>query len=131
MAEVGQEVERAGLRLRFDQMDPDVLVMDASYDGTGQMPPAHLHPNQSEHFTVLEGRMHTVINGIERTYEPGEEFDVPIAVVHQMSPLGPTRMRWEVRPSLKTADFFERLASGQVDENFLTEFADEISFNVA
>ena len=130
MPEVGQEVERAGLRLRFEQIDPDVLVMDASYEGNSQMPPAHLHPNQSEHFTVLEGRMHTVIDGIERTYEPGEEFDVPAGTVHQMSPLGPTRMTWEVRPSLRTAEFFERLANGQVDENFLTEFANEISFSV-
>ena len=130
MPEVGQEVERVGLRLRFERIDPDLLVMDASYEGNSQMPPAHLHPNQIEHFTVLEGRMHTVINGIERTYEPGEEFEVPVATVHQMSPLGPTRVTWEVRPSLRTAEFFERLASGQVDENFLTEFGDEISFSV-
>src|SRR3954466_15792292 len=130
MAEVGQELERAGLRLRLEQIDPDLLVMDVSYEGNSQMPPAHLHPNQTEHFSVLEGRMHTVIGGIEKKYGAGDEFDVPTATVHQMSPLGPTRMRWEVRPSLKTADFFERLASGQVDENFLEEFKDEISFSV-
>jgi hypothetical protein len=130
MPEVGQEVERAGLRLRFEQIDPELLVMDASYEGNSQMPPAHLHPKQAEHFTVLEGRMHTVIDGVEHTYSAGDDFDVPVGTVHQMSPLGPTRMRWEVRPSLKTAEFFERLASGQVDENFLTDFADEISFSV-
>src|SRR3954468_19772714 len=130
MAEVGQELERAGLRLRLEQIDPDLLVMDASYEGNSQMPPAHLHPNQEERFTVLEGRMHTVIDGIERTYEPGDEFIVPVATVHQMSPLGPTRMRWEVRPSLKTADFFERLATGQIKEKFLEDLKDEISFSV-
>jgi hypothetical protein len=130
MPEVGQEVERAGLRLRFEQIDPDVLVMDASYEGNSQMPPAHLHPNQTEHFTVLEGRMHTVIDGIERTYGPGEEFEVPVGAVHQMSPLGPTRMTWEVRPSLRTAEFFERVANGDIDENFLEEFKNEISFSV-
>jgi len=130
MPEVGQELERAGMQVRFEQIDPDVLVMDASYEGNSQMPPAHLHPNQAEHFAVLEGRMHTVIGGIEHTYEAGDEFDVPVATVHQMSPLGPTRMRWEVRPSLRTAEFFERLATGQVDENFLEDFKNEISFTV-
>jgi hypothetical protein len=128
MPEVGQELDRAGLRLRFEQIDPDLLVMDASYEGNSQMPPAHLHPNQAEHFTVLEGRMHTVIGGIEHTYEPGDEFEVPVGVLHQMSPLGPTRMRWEVRPSLRTAEFFERLATGQVDASFLDDFKNEIRF---
>src|SRR3954465_5151784 len=105
MAEVGQELERAGMQVRFEQIDPDLLVMDASYEGNSQMPPAHLHPNQTEHFTVLEGPMPTVVDGIERTSEPAEEFDVPMGPVHQISPLGPTRMRWEVRPALRTADF--------------------------
>lgn len=117
------------MRLRFEQIDPEILVMDASYEGNSQMPPAHRHPNQTEHFTVLEGRMHTVIDGVERTYEPGEEFDVPANTVHQMSPLGPTRMRWAVQPSLKTSEFFERLATGQVDETFLADFAAEIRFD--
>jgi hypothetical protein len=41
---------------------------------------------------------------------------------------GPARTRWEVRPALRTADFFEVLLSGKADENFLQEFSDEIRF---
>jgi hypothetical protein len=42
----------------------------------------------------------------------------------------PTRMRWEVRPALRTAEFFERLygdgpdSAREMGEAFFTEFAD-------
>jgi hypothetical protein len=38
-------------------------------------------------------------------------------------------VRWEVRPALRTAEFFERLYSGRVDAEFLDEFAAEIRFS--
>jgi hypothetical protein len=38
---------------------------------------------------------------------------------------GPTRVRWEVRPALRTAEFFERLFSGG-GEDLLTEFSAEL-----
>lgn len=63
-----------------------------------------------------------------RMYDEGATFDVPVAAKHQMAAEGPARVRWEVRPALRTAEFFERLYSGRVNENFLTEFADEIRF---
>jgi hypothetical protein len=46
----------------------------------------------------------------------------------------PTRMRWEVRPALRTAELFERLhaegpGSARADfGGFLAEFNDEIRF---
>jgi hypothetical protein len=49
-------------------------------------------------------------------------------IAHQMTGEGPARIRWEVRPALRTAEFFERLYSGKVGENFLDEFKDEIRF---
>ena len=105
--------------------------MEASYSGEGPMPPSHLHPSQAERFEVLEGTMRAIVDGEERVYEMGESFDVPLATPHQMAAEGPTRMRWEVRPALRTAEFFERLygqgpgSAGEMGESFFGEFEDE------
>jgi mannose-6-phosphate isomerase-like protein (cupin superfamily) len=141
MAHAGQEIDgHGGFRLRLvqtgDETGGERLVMETSYDGSAGMPPEHLHPNQVERFEVLEGAMRTVIDGVERRYEPGEPFEVPAGTPHQMAADGPTRMRWEIRPALRTAEFFERLygtgpGSAREAENpadFLAEFSAEIRF---
>jgi hypothetical protein len=119
------------MRLRFDRVDPEALVMEASYSGEAGMPPMHLHPSQTERFEVLEGSMKTKIGNEDGHYEVGEVFEVPAGTPHQMAAQGPTRMRWEVRPALRTAEFFERLygegpgSAREMGEAFLPEFADE------
>jgi quercetin dioxygenase-like cupin family protein len=142
VAHAGQEIEGQGgghrLRLvRTDaETDGEVLEMEATYSGAGGMPPEHLHPQQAERFEVLEGEMRTIIAGTERRYGPGETFEVPAGTPHQMGAEGPTRMRWEVRPALHTAEFFERLYGTGPDSareaesiaDFLAEFSDEIRF---
>ncbi len=114
MAQAGQEIVGAdGFRLRLirtgAETDGRLLEMEATYGGTGGMPPEHLHPRQSERFEVLEGTMLTRIEGVERSYGAGESFTVPAGTPHQMAAQGPTRTRWEIEPALRTADFFERL----------------------
>ena len=111
--------------------------MEATYGGSGQMPPEHLHPRQVERFEVLEGAIRTVIGGTERRYEPGEVFEVPAGTPHQMTADEPSRMRWEVRPALRTAEFFERLygaiagtASAAADTPSIAELLDEFSDEV-
>lgn len=141
MAYAGQEIlGHDGFRLRLVRTAPDtggeLLEMEASYPGTGGMPPEHMHPRQEETFEVRDGAMRTIIDGVERTYRAGESFVVPAGTPHQMAAEGPARVRWEVRPALRTAEFFERLygdgpdsaraASSIVD--FLAEFSDEIRF---
>ena len=48
-----------------------------------------------------------------------------------MAAEGPTRTRWEVRPALRTAEFFERLygdgpdSAREMGEGFVTEFEPE------
>jgi mannose-6-phosphate isomerase-like protein (cupin superfamily) len=106
-------------------IEPDLLEMEAFYEGTGPLPPAHHHPSQEERFTVLEGRARTVIAGAPRIYETGESFDVPAGTPHQMGGEGPARIHWEVRPALRTAEFFERAYSGNRGEHFLEEFKSE------
>jgi quercetin dioxygenase-like cupin family protein len=136
MAEVGQEIEGFGghtLRLieTGDETGGELLAMEAGYSGEAGMPPEHLHPNQAEHFEVLEGTMRVIVDGEEKVYGEGESFDIPIGTPHQMGAEGPARVRWEVRPALRTAEFFERLygtgpdSARELGEKFFAEFSDE------
>jgi Cupin domain len=118
------------MRLRFDRIDLEVLEMEATYSGEAGMPPLHLHPEQSERFEILEGSMRANIGDEERVYEAGEVFEVPAGMPHQMAAEGPTRTRWQVRPALRTAEFFERLygegpgSAREMGEGFFAEFED-------
>jgi quercetin dioxygenase-like cupin family protein len=116
--------------LRLVSISPERLEMEARYSGEGAMPPMHLHPRQTERFEVLEGRMETLIDGDERAYEHGDVFEVPAGTAHQMRADGPARMRWEVTPALRTAEFFERMytappSNAEEGAAFLEEFSEE------
>src|SRR3954471_3805046 len=131
MASAGQELSGpGGVVLLLVAISPERLEMEASYSGEGSMPPMHLHPSQSERFEVLEGRMETLIGGAARAYDAGAVFEVPPATPHQMRADGPARMRWEVRPALRTAEFFERMyttppSNAEEGAAFLEEFSEE------
>jgi hypothetical protein len=113
------------------ETDGQLLEMEASYSGEAPMPPSHLHPNQAERFEILEGRMRAIVGGEECVYEAGEIFEVPAGTPHQMGAEAPTRMRWEVRPAMRTAEFFERLfgsgpdSAQEMGEAFVAEFDQE------
>ena len=108
MAHSGQDLHGSdGYVLRLVSIEPELLVMEASYGGTGQFPPKHFHPSQDEHFEVLDGTVRTIVDGEERSYEAGETFDIPAGTVHQLAADPPARLHWEVRPALRTAEFFE------------------------
>ena len=142
MAEAGQTIEGfGGHTLRLIQTgaetDGELLVMEASYSGEAGMPPEHLHPSQDEHFEVLEGSMRAIVGGEERVYAAGETIDVSAGTPHQMGADEPTRMRWEVRPALRTAEFFERLygtgpdSAREMGEAFFAEFEPEFQLTQA
>ena len=119
MPQPGQVLEGPdGFRLLLVETGEDVLVMEATYSGTAGMPPEHLHPGQEERFEVIEGSMRAIVGGEERVYGPGEPFTVPAGTPHQMAAEGPTRTRWEVRPALRTAEFFEELYAAIAAENW-------------
>src|SRR4051794_27068179 len=108
MAHEGQElVGHNGFRLRLVRITDELLVMEGLYSGEGGLPREHYHPRQDEHFEVLEGAVRVVIDGEERRYEAGESFDIPAGTAHQMAGAGGARVHWEVRPALRTAEFFE------------------------
>jgi hypothetical protein len=138
MPQEGQTIEGfGGMRLRLIRMDERLLEMEASYTGEAGMPPEHLHPRQAERFEILEGSMRAIVGGEERVFEAGESFEVPVGTPHQMAAEGPTRMKWEVQPALRTAEFFERLygsgpgSAQELGERFLAEYADEFRLTSA
>jgi mannose-6-phosphate isomerase-like protein (cupin superfamily) len=138
MPREGQEIEGpGGHRLRIVRLDDDLLEMEASYPGDGTLPPEHLHPHQAERFEVLEGTIRAIIAGVEHRFEPGETFEVPVGTPHQMAGETPARFNWQVRPALRTAEFFERLygtgpdSAAAMGADFVAEFSDEIRFTTA
>src|SRR3954462_12832791 len=108
MARAGQVIHgHDGLELLIATLEPELLVMESTSDGKGGLPPLHLHPSQDERFTVHEGTVRAIIGGDELRYRAGDSFDVPARTPHTMASEGGTRFRWEVRPALRTAEFFE------------------------
>ena len=129
MAHAGQELHGpGGYRLRLVKIEDELLEMEAAYGPDAALPPEHLHPRQDERFEVLEGTVRAVVDGVERRYAAGEAFEVPAGTVHTMAGASGTRMRWQVRPALRTAEFFERLYSGGDLSGLFDEFREEIRF---
>jgi hypothetical protein len=133
MPHEGQEIKRAnGFVVRIVTLTDELLEVEAHYRGDAPLAQGHYHPSQDEHFEVLEGRIHAVIAGDEHWYDQGEVFDVPAGVIHQMAADGPTRLRWQIRPALRTAEFFERFygyldngfPEGTTPQDFLAEYED-------
>jgi quercetin dioxygenase-like cupin family protein len=129
MAHAGQELHgQDGYVLRLVSIEPELLQMEASYGGTGQFPPRHYHPSQDEHFEVLEGTVRTIIEDEERTYEAGETFDIAAGTAHQLAADPPARLKWEVRPALRTAEFFETVYGGEIPADLREQFSAEVVF---
>ncbi len=104
-----------GERIQFVKTAADthgeLLEMEATNDPNQEWESGveHYHPQQDEHFEVLEGVLSVMLDGQEHTYVAGEQFDIPCGVVHNMRNRSskPVRFRWQVRPALNTETFFE------------------------
>src|SRR4051794_27664322 len=110
---------------------PEVLAMEAEWTPGSTEPPPHYHPNQDEHFEVLEGELTTVVAGEQRVLHAGDVLDIPAGTAHRMwnTGDGTTRATWRVTPRLKTEEMFRTIASGGV-EDFLERYADELRLAV-
>jgi quercetin dioxygenase-like cupin family protein len=93
--------------------EPDVLEVEGSYGPHGKPPPAHFHPDQDEHFEVLEGVLRTKVDGTERLLEQGDVLDIPSGTPHQMwnDSDEPARVRWETKPAGRTEEWFRSIDS--------------------
>ena len=98
------------LRLEILSRSPELLVMEQAYAADDPPPPPHYHPSQDERFEVLEGAMAARIGDEERVFAAGDAFGIPRGTVHTMGPHGgPARIRWEVRPALRTEAFLTEM----------------------
>lgn len=103
--------------------DSEVLEVEGNYGPKGKPPPAHYHPDQDEHFEVLEGSLRTKVDGDERVLDEGDTLDIPRGTPHQMWNDGddPARVRWETRPAGRTEEWFRSIDTlykdGTVDED--------------
>ena len=102
----------AGKRVRFvdrpEDPDSDPLRFEmwlAAEDSHGPM--KHVHPEQEEFLTVVDGRMGVFHGGESAEYGPGEGVTIPAGDVHRFWNAGETELhlRGGVDPGLRTETF--------------------------
>lgn len=107
-AKTGQTLEFVTTAADGDGM---LLEMISTYRPHSTRPPAHYHPFQDEHFTVLEGELTVRLNDETVILEKGYSIGIPKHVVHSMwnASGSKTIVQWKVMPALKTEFFLEAL----------------------
>ena len=100
-----------GQTIRFLEEADGVLVMESTYEPGGAPAPAHFHPAQDERFTVLAGAVRAGVDGEARTLREGDVLEIPAGTAHEFGGHAEEAgtVRWEVRPPLRTREFFEGL----------------------
>ncbi|MEA2126750.1 MAG: hypothetical protein QOI80_3532 [Solirubrobacteraceae bacterium] len=101
----------ATAQLTVRSATPEALEVEARYSAGSPQPPLHLHPEQDEHFTILEGAITALVDGEEHEYRAGEWFTVPRATPHTMWNSGDmeARVTWRTEPALDTLGWFAAL----------------------
>lgn len=69
----------------------------------------HIHPDQTERWTVLRGELRVAVDGSEQTLTAGDEITLPADVPHRhWNPTDrPIRVAWERRPAFQTETWAE------------------------
>ena len=122
--EVGAELVNpvAGTRqvFRATAASTDGAYVELANTHAAARPPLHLHPNQDEHFTVVSGVLHAVVDGVECDLKPGDVLEVPRGTSHQMwgDADEPTQTIWRTTPALRTDQFFCDLWQVAADNGF-------------
>lgn len=100
-----------GQTIRFVSESDEVLVMESTYRAGSFPAPLHLHPSQEERFHGISGAVRVNDFGRERALRAGEELVIEAGTPHEMGghPDEDGTIRWEVRPPLRTREFFEGL----------------------
>ena len=104
-----------GESYRFIQTGDDTNGQLFQFEWTvepGGSAPEHLHPHQSETFTVTNGEIHLVVNGVDHLLRSGETMVVPPGTAHTFRNDANDTVRGivEMNPSMHMHRFFETLA---------------------
>ena len=122
--EVGTELVNpvAGTRtvFRATAASTDGAYVEVEQTHATAKPPLHLHPSQDEHFTIVSGVLHAVVDGVGRDLGPGDVLEVPAGTSHQMwsNSDEPTQTIWRTTPALRTDQFFCDLWQVAADNEF-------------
>ena len=101
--------ERIVIRTSAAETGGQLLIFDLFLPPGGHVPARHAHPVQEERFTVMQGRMRFSFAGKTVLLNPGGSVVVPRGQAHWFGNPGPepSLARVEVRPALRTQEFFE------------------------
>lgn len=100
-----------GQSIEIVESTPEALVLEVTYAPEGSEPPAHWHPEQDEHFEVVEGHIRTRIDGQTRDYDAGATIEIARGMVHQMWNPRKTEARlvWRTTPRGRTEEWFRAI----------------------
>ncbi len=125
MAYTGQTIENpvSGEKITFLQTAADTagekLEIELELSPDGHVPGAHVHPEQTETFHVLEGTMKFRMGLRKIVAGPGDTVVVPAGRVHRFSNGGDevARCRVEVVPALDMEQLFETTVELAIEGN--------------
>jgi quercetin dioxygenase-like cupin family protein len=125
MAYTGQTIENpvSGERITFLQTARDTggekLEIELELSPDGHVPGAHVHPEQTETFHVLEGTMKFRMGMRKVVAGPGDTVVVPAGRAHGFSNAGDevARCRVEVVPALDMEELFETTVELAIEGN--------------
>lgn len=101
--------ERIVIRASAAETGGQLLAFDLFLPPGGHVPARHVHPQQEERFTVLDGRMRFQFGRRTRVLRAGESVVVPAGSAHWFGNPGPgeARARVEIRPALRMQELLE------------------------
>lgn len=120
---------RTGEQVTFLSETPELLVMEVAWTRPGHRALRHRHPGMEERWEVLEGRAAWEVDGVLAEGGPGTTVVAPAGRPHlAWNPTDdPVRLRIEMRPALRWAEFTRRFFAGDEDPlALLAEFAAEV-----
>ncbi|MEZ5377493.1 MAG: cupin domain-containing protein [Acidimicrobiales bacterium] len=122
------ENERTGEQIEFVIETPELLQMIVSWTRPGHRAMRHAHPGMEETWEVLEGTAAFEVDGVTVTAVAGSVVTAPAGRPHlAWNPTdGPVRLRIEMRPALRWAEFTRRFFAGDYPIALLGEYRDEI-----
>jgi mannose-6-phosphate isomerase-like protein (cupin superfamily) len=129
---VGERLEnpRTGEIVQIIHETDDLLTMDVIWPRLGQRAVTHVHPAMQERWTVIEGRAAFRIDDVHSEAGPGETRVAEPGQKHLAwnATDVPARLRIEMRPPMRWAEFVRRLFEGEDVRVLATEFRSEIAF---
>jgi quercetin dioxygenase-like cupin family protein len=122
------ENPRSGERVEFVSETSEALTMLTTWTRPGHRAAEHIHPNMEERLQVLEGRAAFAVDGIEVVATPGEVVVARPGSRHlAWNPTdAPVRLKIEMRPGLRWAEFTRRFFRGDDPVQLLREYSAEV-----